>query len=80
MALDWMYRVSRILEALSIDELQGMGEVVKKANAGVRRRGVRATSLGEIAARREDETATSLSIGNFREMRADRAVRAERVA
>ena len=54
MESDWHDLVSRILEAIPADKLQEMGETVMMANTGVRRRGIGATVLGDMASAREE--------------------------
>ena len=46
--------MSRILHATPADEIKGMGEIVKKANTGVRRHGMRATVLSKMGSAKEE--------------------------
>ena len=43
MESDWYALVSRHLEIVLADEIQGTGEIVRKAKNGVRRHGMRST-------------------------------------
>ena len=46
--------VSRLVEIRLADETKGMGEIVTKANTGVRRHGMRATVLSKIGSTTEE--------------------------
>ena len=50
---DWYDLVTRLIEIIPAGEIRGMGEIVRKANAGVRRHSIRATVLINIASRKE---------------------------
>ena len=54
MESDWYDLVSRLVEIIPADETRRMGEIVKRANAGVRKHGVRATVLIKIASGKEE--------------------------
>ena len=56
MESDWYNLVSRVLEAMFADERKGTGEVARKANADVRRHGMRGTVLSKIASATEERS------------------------
>ena len=54
MESNWYDLVSHILGAVTVDKIKGVCEIVRKANTGVRRHGVRATVLSKIASAKEE--------------------------
>ena len=46
--------ISRISEAVPASEIQGMGDIVRKASTGVRRHGMRATVLSKMGSAKEE--------------------------
>ena len=54
MESDWCDLVSRILGAVPAGEVEGMGDTVRKADAGVIRHGIWATVLSKIGSAKEE--------------------------
>ena len=54
MESDWYDLVSRFFEATPAHEMKRMGEMVEKANTGVRRHGIDATVLSKIGSVKEE--------------------------
>ena len=53
--------MSRHIELVPADEINGMGETVRKANTGVRRHGIKATVFSRILQERNNEAAIQTS-------------------